>query len=166
MAVRVYLPVTLTRLARAVESGHVDASIAYAVTPALREWYAEGDLDELEYVALTHAARASLRLIADEPGVPRPRRVVLAADVADSRARPDSEVDVAAVQIDGGVVELSVVVSAHVDDADATDDVTAAIRVLGASDAGDDDARFIVDSVDDHQLQWFATQEIAHLIDN
>ena len=33
---------------------------AYAVTPALREWYAEGDAEELEYAALQEAARASL----------------------------------------------------------------------------------------------------------
>ena len=36
---------------------------AFAVTPALRERYASGDLEELEYVAMTHAARASLRLL-------------------------------------------------------------------------------------------------------
>jgi len=30
--------------------------VAHAVTPALREWYAEGDEEELEYVAFTRAA--------------------------------------------------------------------------------------------------------------
>jgi hypothetical protein len=165
--VRVYLPVTLAQLARARESGRVDPGIAFAVTPALREWYAEGDLDELEYVALTHAARASLRLLADETTEPAERarrRVVLAADVADTRAHPDPDTDVAAVRLES-IVEWSTIVSAHVDDVDAAADVLAAIRVLEAADAGDDDARFVVESVDDHQLQWFATQEIAHLID-
>jgi glycine/D-amino acid oxidase-like deaminating enzyme len=166
--VRVYLPVTSTRLARALESGRIDSAVAFAVTPALREWYAEGDLDELEYVALTHAARASLRLLAEEttePAARDRRRVVLAADVPDSRAHSDPETDVAAVRVEG-TVEWSAIVSAHVDDVDAANDVLAAVRVLEAADAGDDDARFVVESVDDHQLQWFATQEIAHLIDS
>src|SRR3954469_12427098 len=84
---RVYLPSTLPALARALRSGEIGPVPvrAYAVTPALREWYAEGDLEELEYAALTAAARASLRLIADAADaadVP-PRRVVLAAEVPD-----------------------------------------------------------------------------------
>ena len=39
-----------------------------------------GDEEELEYVALTHAARASLRLLHSDPSAPH-RRVVLAAEV-------------------------------------------------------------------------------------
>jgi hypothetical protein len=139
--------------------------IGYAVTPSLREWYAEGDLEELEYVALTHAARASLRLLADESSG-TPRRVVLAVDVPENRARPEADTDVAAVLLDGEV-EFAAVVSAHVDgpdDDDAAADVQAAVQALAAADAGDDDARFVVDSVDDHELQWFAAQEIALLL--
>ena len=37
---------------------------AFAVTPTLRESYAEGDDDELAEVALREAALASLRLLA------------------------------------------------------------------------------------------------------
>jgi len=43
------------------------------VTPTLREWYAEGDAEELEYAALMAAARASLRLLAHASDAP-PRR--------------------------------------------------------------------------------------------
>ncbi len=53
----------------------------FAVTPALREWYASGDLEELEYVAMTQAARASLRMLHVDTKAPR-RRVVLAAELA------------------------------------------------------------------------------------
>ena len=63
---RVYLPATLPALAgllRTGEIGPAPGAPAFAVTPALREWYASGDLEELEYVAMTHAARASLRLL-------------------------------------------------------------------------------------------------------
>ena len=56
---RVYLPLTVTMLRAAVAAGEVRSVIAYAVTPGLREWYAEGDQDELEYTALTAAARES-----------------------------------------------------------------------------------------------------------
>jgi hypothetical protein len=163
--VRVYLPLTHASLARLIATGQVGTGplLGYAVTPSLREWYAEGDLEELEYVALTHAARASLRLLADEPSG-SPRRLVLAADVADGRVHPDADADVAAVRIDG-VVDLALVVSAHVDDPDAADDVLAGVRALDAAAAGNDDARFVVDSVDDHELQWFAAQEIASLLE-
>ena len=61
---------------------------AFTVTPALREWYAQADLEELEYAALTHAARASLWLLLADPDAPR-RRVVLAADVPDGQAGRD-----------------------------------------------------------------------------
>ena len=47
------------------------------------------------------------------------------------------------------------------DDAEA--DVSAAAEALGAADMGDDDARFMVDGAEDHELLWYATQEIPHL---
>ena len=56
----------------------------FAVTPALREWYSSGDKEELEYVALLHAARASLRMLQDDPAAPA-RRVVLAAELPDEQ---------------------------------------------------------------------------------
>lgn len=78
---RVYLPSTLPLLAAAVAAGEIGPPplAGCAVTPALREWYVEGDAEELEYVALTAAAAASLELLAaDEraasPGCGRRRR--------------------------------------------------------------------------------------------
>src|SRR3974390_1931993 len=81
---RVYLPATLPGLADLLRRAEIGPAPlrAFAVTPTLRESYASGDLEELEYVAMTQAARASLRLLAADPGAPR-RRVVLAADVPD-----------------------------------------------------------------------------------
>ena len=137
--------------------------IAHAVTPALREWYVEGDAEELEYAALTNAARASLHQLAADPAAP-PRRVVLAADVADAAARPAPDVERAAVRL-AGPVALRDVVSAHVDDADAADDVRRALAALPAADAGDEDAQFLVDGVEDHELGWFAAQEIGPLVE-
>ena len=83
---RVYLPCTLPALARVAAEGELGPAplTGYAVTPALVEWYVSGDTEELEYVALTEAARASMRMImaarrdgAEVVG----RRVVIAAEV-------------------------------------------------------------------------------------
>ncbi|MGH8893843.1 MAG: DUF6912 family protein, partial [Actinomycetes bacterium] len=94
---RVYVPLTLPALAAALETGVIESPVAYAVTPALREWYTEGDQEELEYTATTVAARMSLRRLAGLPGAPR--RVVVAADVPDAGARPAPDIDRAAVRL-------------------------------------------------------------------
>jgi hypothetical protein len=163
--VRVYLPCTISRLQQVVESGEVDAAVGFAVTPALREWYTEGDMEELEYTASAAAARASLRLVRETGD--RPRRVVLAAEVPDGQVRPIGGVgsdDRAAVAL-SGPVPLGLVESALVDDPSAADDVRAAVDVLAAADAGDDDAVFTVDAVEDHELGWYAAQELAVLVE-
>jgi hypothetical protein len=160
---RVYVATTMTGLVTLLADGSVEVPVAHAVTPALREWYVEGDAEELEYAALTNAARASLHQLAADPAAP-PRRVVLAADVADAAARPAPDVERAAVRL-AEPVALRDVVSAHVDDADATDDVRRAVAALPAADAGDEDAQFLVDGVEDHELGWFAAQEIGPLVE-
>src|SRR5258706_12399098 len=81
---RVYLPATMSQLAALRELGELTAPTeAHAVTPALREWYAEGDEEELEYVAFTRAAQAALRLLRHDGKVPR-RRVVVSVDLPGS----------------------------------------------------------------------------------
>ena len=62
---RVYVPATLPALATLRETGQLAADTAHTVTPALREWYVEGDEEELEYVAFTRAAQDALRLLHD-----------------------------------------------------------------------------------------------------
>jgi hypothetical protein len=163
---RVYLPSTLPALAAALRAGEIGPAPAtgFAVTPALREWYASGDLDELEYVALMEAARASLRLLAADPDA-APRRVVLAGEVPDSQlGRSDDHDHPAAVQV-LAPVPLHAVVSGHVDGLEAADDVRAAVAALPAADDGNDDARFTVDGAEGHELMWYATQELRDLSD-
>ncbi|MFE4410553.1 DUF6912 family protein [Streptomyces sp. NPDC056821] len=166
---RVYVPLTLSGLAEAHKAGELGtgALTAYAVTPALREWYLSDDIEELEYAALNRAALASLRLLALDPGAPR-RRVVVAVDVPDSAATadPDRGLDPSAlgeVRV-AGPVRLAKAAAVHVDSGDAEADVTAAAEALGAADAGDDDAQFVVDGAEDHELLWYATQEIPNLV--
>lgn len=164
---RVYLPCTRQLLAKAVTDGGFggDPLVAYAVTPDLREWYVEGDLEELEYAAMTHAARASLHLLAAvaHGDVDDPRRFVVAVDVPEGDARPAPQIDRAAVQLTAPV-PLAKVAAVHVDSAEAADDVRRAVRALPAAEAGDPDAQFTVEAVEDHELLWFAPQEIGDLV--
>ncbi|NBE51010.1 DUF6912 family protein [Streptomyces boluensis] len=166
---RVYVPLTLPGLAEAHKAGELGPGplTAYAVTPALREWYVSDDIEELEYAALNRAASYSLRMLAGDPGAAR-RRVVVAVDVPDAEAAvdPDRGLDAGAlgeVRI-ARAVALSKAAAVHVDADDAEADVTAAAAALGAADQGDDDAQFTVDGAEDHELLWFATQEIPNLI--
>ena len=158
---RVYLPCTVRRLRAYLDAAEVDVPVGYAVTPALREWYVEGDAEELEYAAGAAAARASLRLLA--AGDDEPRRVVLAAEVPDDGVQPVPGDDRAAVRLPGPV-PLRQVESALVDDPSAADDVRRSMAALAAADAGDDDAAFVVESVEDHELGWWAVQELPALV--
>ncbi|GAA4235976.1 hypothetical protein GCM10022254_44490 [Actinomadura meridiana] len=167
---RVYLPSTLTLLAAAHAAREIGPApfAASAVTPALREWYAGGDLEELEYAAMSAGARASLRLLAADPAAPR-RRVVLAAEVPDNlvgwAANAELGTDDRALVEVSAAVPWTKVASGHVDGTDAAADIAAAIEALPAADAGDDDARFTVDGAEGHELLWYATQELQHLFD-
>lgn len=164
---RVYLPATIGMLRDLVEQDEflpVNGT-GFALTPALRESYTSGSTDELEYVAQLDAARASLRLIAaDLEGeeAEMPRRVVVAADVEDVRQRPD--LDNAVVRV-GGAVPMSAVASVHVDGAEAEDAVLAAAKVVDAADLGDLDAEFALGDAEDHELAWYAPQELPFLLE-
>ncbi|MCF3940291.1 DUF6912 family protein [Gordonia tangerina] len=185
---RVYLPATLAMLMELNEVGEFRAvgGTGFALTPTLREAFVSGDDEELAEVAMREAARASLRLLAGEapepgddaadadltaderttrPGdTPRlpPRRVVVAADVADVTLHP--ELDDAVVRISGPVA-LRDIASVHVDVAEAEDKVRAAAVVIDAADLGDQDAELAVGDVEDFDLAWYATQELPFLLE-
>jgi hypothetical protein len=164
---RVYLPATLSGLAELHKTGVIAPAplTAYAVTPALREWYTEGDSEELEYAALTDAARASLRLLADADAADAPRRrVVVAAEVPDAYAVPVLDGAEPGLVIVSAEIPLAWVASLHVDDPAVIDEVALAAVLLGAAEAGDEDASFTVDGIDDHELLWYATQELPDLL--
>lgn len=158
---RVYLPATLPALGDWHAAAQVPPGRAAAVTPALREWYREGDEEELEYAAQRVAARLSLGLLADDPGAPR-RRVVLAVDVDDA--------DVAVIDEPRGTVSVGTAVpgarwaSVLVDDEDADVVVSAAATALPAAGVGDDAAAFAVDEAEATELGWYAVQEIPELL--
>lgn len=152
---------------------HPRSGTAFAVTPTLRESYAEGDDEELAEVAIGEAALASLRLLAldDEAWGAAPadgalplRRAVLVADAPDGDAELRPDLDDAVVRV-RGPVKLEQVVAAYVDNAEAEPAVKAAIAVVDAADLGDEDAEFVVGDAQDHALAWYATQELPFLLD-
>jgi uncharacterized protein DUF6912 len=168
--VRIYLPATTSVLRTLVDDGRLGGpQTGFAVTPRLREYYAlsdaSADVEELEYAALLAAARASLRLVDVDPTAAR-RRVVLAADVPDGSVTPvdDQDTDPGAVRIATGIA-LADVASAHVDGAEAEEDVRAAVAVVLEADLGSEEAQFLVDQAEGHELAWFATQEIGPALD-
>lgn len=161
---RVYLPSTLPGLADVLAKGEAGPSPlrAFAVTPALREAYASGDDEELEYVAMVAAARQSLRLLDADVTAPR-RRVVLAADVPDAQVSFRAYDDEPAAVLIGAPVPVTTIASGHVDELGAVPDVADAVGAIADADAGDDDASFTVDSAEAHELAWYAAQELEYL---
>ncbi|GAA4885598.1 MULTISPECIES: DUF6912 family protein [Saccharopolyspora] len=165
---RVYVPATVPMLRRLVEDRQLQplSGTAFALTPALRESYATGDTEELEYAAMREAARASLRLIAaelDESGAEAElRRVVISADVEDATLRPD--LDFAVVRL-AGPVAWKLIAAVHVDVSEAEEAVRAAAEVIDAADLGDPDAEFTLGEAEDHELAWYGAQEVPFLLE-
>lgn len=169
---RVYVPATIPMLHELVRARKLAAvnNLAYALTPALREAYAAGDEEQLSEVARAEAARAALRLLAAEVENPPDgghtsfcyRRAVIAADVTGARLRPD---------LDDAVVSLAApldygdIAAVHVDLAEAESAVAKAVDVIDAADLGDPDAEFVLGDAEDHQLAWYAAQELPFLLD-
>src|SRR3712207_4333747 len=116
----------------------IPPTVAHAVTPALREWYAEGDEEELEYVAFTRAAQGALQLLRHDPTAPR-RRVVVSADVAStSLVREDVELGSSTVRLTVPV-SLTEIASVHLDSPAAAEEIAAAAEVVEEALAGDPD---------------------------
>src|SRR5271156_680026 len=143
---QIYIPVTLAMLQQLVADGSLLPvnGTAFAVTPRLREAYAEGDDDELGDVALREAALASLRLLAgagasEQPDAKLPpRRAVLLADVGEVTLRPDLD--------------------------DAVGRIGAPV-VIDEAGRGDEDAELTVGDAQAHDMAWYATQELPFLLE-
>jgi hypothetical protein len=164
---RVYVPATVRLLRLLVEQQRLlpASGTAFALTPALRESYASGDSEELEYAAMREAARASLRLVGSEiieGEKAELRRVVVAADMDNVTLRPD--LDYAVVRLPGPIPWRNVA-AVHVDTTDAEEAVRTAAAVIDAADLGDPDADFTVGEAEDHDLAWYAPQEVPFLLE-
>ncbi|MFE6304060.1 DUF6912 family protein [Nocardiopsis changdeensis] len=140
----VFLPSTLPALATVLDEGRVRVPVAFA---------ADTDDEEAEYEAMYAAAEESLRLLAQDPAAPR-RRVVLVANLADHLVEEEGREgpDVVRVRITGDSIPYKRLASAHIDDEAAAPDVAAAVA---DPDSG---------AADDHELMWYALQELRHLL--
>jgi hypothetical protein len=157
---RVFVPSSWAGLRDLVTSDGIGPApfLGHAVTPALRTAYPEGGEEELEYAAMTAAARTSLGLLGEgEPA----RRVVVAVDVG--TVLPAGDDDPTAVEV-GEVVHFRNVASVLVDDVDAQADVEAAVAQWSAAESGDPEAEAVVERCLDRDLSWYATQEIGDLL--
>ena len=152
----VYLPMTLSDVSAVLATGDVGPvpSIGYSVTAGLRAENPDESDEELEYAAQVRAAGASVARLIGDPGAPR-RRVVLVVDVEEAAVADADGLETAAVEI---VVSVPIrrVVSALVDDPAAEPTVA---RVV--ADPDDSDA---LSDLEDHQLLWFAAQELHELV--
>jgi hypothetical protein len=85
--------------------------------------------------------------------------------VPDAAVRPvDDEEERGAVRIEADV-RVADIASAHIDGAEAEGDVGAAVAVVLEADLGSDDAQFVVDQAEGHELAWYATQEIGPVLE-
>jgi hypothetical protein len=159
---RVFIAATVPQLAELHRTGRLQTGDrpAFAVTPALREWYTEGDGEELEYATLIEAARASLALLVADPTAPS-RRVVVTADV--NYAVPDAIQGRAGVRL-AEPVRIDQVASLHIDAGDAEETVRAAVDAYDSAAAGDEDAMIAVEEPEGFELLWYATQELPDLL--
>jgi hypothetical protein len=161
---RVYVPLTIARLRAANSRPGVLApsGLVFAVTDELRAEYPGADDEELEYLAMSDAARASLRLLAGE-SEPDWLRVVAAADVDNARSEPDLDRAIARVSEE---IPWKRIASVHVDGADAAPLVRAAADVIDAADLGDLDAEFTVGNAEDIDLAWWSPNEVRFLLED
>jgi hypothetical protein len=88
---------------------------------------------------------------------------VLAVDVnPDQVVRAGQQLGSSAVRVEGPIA-LAEVAALHVDGAAAEADVAAASDNVLEAAAGDDDAQFLVDSAEDHELEWYDVSELDQL---
>ena len=153
-SVRIYIPATSAD----VSKEDLLPRLVHAVTRELEHAMpAEGE-EVLESVAMGAAADDSLRILtalAQGGETIRPLRVVVVADVADSRVEPVSGDDLLpTARRPVPAVGRDAVASIHVDDDEALEDLLAAI--------GGDEQAF--ERVADEDLMWYDVEEREDLI--
>jgi len=136
VSTRVYVPASLSLLARFTEEGGIGPTPvhAHAVTAWLRAAWPEADEEEWEYAALMAAADASLALLTAED---QPRRVVVVAEAKDLLEDPEST----ALTVDSAI-PMRVVHAVHADPVDIDPSLPEQLGDLG----------------------WFGVQEIPDLL--
>ena len=169
VAQRVYVPLTAAGLRRARDEGEFGPAPlhGHAVTPLLVEELTDGgpepDQEECEYAALTAAALESLLLLGPEDP---PRRLVAALDVTSWEPRSATDDGTSAVTVTFPV-PLRRLAALLVDAPDAASDVAAARDALRELSGAQVEATpEPVHRCFDHDLGWFAAQELGDVLDH
>lgn len=149
--VRVYLPVTLDELQR-VPAVPLEPRAAHGVTPALRRLWPDEDEEGWEYAAQAGAADDSVVRLAARPAAPR-LRVVVAADVPDAFVQALDDPPVPSALEIVRAVDVTRIVSVHVDEPVAARDVAAAVT----GDVG------ALERLGERDLLWYDVTEIAQI---
>lgn len=157
---RIYVPLTVPALADLHATGRISPApiAAHAVTPALRQSWGQASDEELEYAVLMAAAYDSLALIAATGA--EPRRIVVTAEVRDADVETADDETAVTVRAEVSIAQCT---SVHIDDAEAEGEIVLALGRLPEALAGDGQALADV-SLTEHELMWFATQEIPDLL--
>lgn len=160
---RVYIPATFQMLEtlRSEQLFHARGGWGFAVTEALREFFTEGDDEELADIAFDDASRASLRLLSGAEGKFPHRRVVISVDV---EAEPNADMGESVVKI-SSPISLADVAALHIDVADSEDKVQAAIEAVDRADLGDEDAELTVGDALELPLAWYDVAELGMVVD-
>ena len=165
---RVYLPATFAILSELHETGQFSARSgwAFGLTPALLDFYTEGDEEEIAYAAFLQASMASLRLLAigDEENFPH-RRVVISADVDESSLTPQPDMGEPVYRIEPAQVALDDIACIHVDIEESEASTAQAIRAIDAADLGDEDAELAVGDALDKFMAYYDTSELPFLVE-
>lgn len=168
MTLRVYIPATFDLLRTLAEEGQmpIRSGVGFALTPAVRDFYIEGDDEEMAYMAFLDAARASLRLltIGDEQRFPH-RRVVISADMEESAVTFSPEDGESVVRLSPALVTTQNLAAIHVDDEDAEPATKAAIEVIDEADLGSEEAELTLGDCEDNFMSWYDSQELPFLVD-
>ncbi|QCB27887.1 DUF6912 family protein [Corynebacterium endometrii] len=166
--VRVYIPATYAMLAELAETGTVYARSGWGfmVTPALLEFYTEGDEEEIAYGAFLEASMASLRLLAigDEQKFPH-RRVVISADVDESVVTFAPDMGEPVVKLEPAAISTEQLAAIHVDIEESEAATAKAIEVIDTADLGDEDAELAVGDALDNFMAFYDPSELPFLVE-
>lgn len=166
--VRVFLPATFGMLAELEETGQLAARSGwgFALTPALREFYTEGDEEEIEYSAFLEASMASLRLLAigDEEKFPH-RRVVISVDVDESVVTPKPDMGEPVVALNPATITKANLQAIHVDIEESEAATAKAIDAIDNADLGDEDAELAVGDALDNFMAFYDPTELSILVE-
>ncbi|MEO5305290.1 MULTISPECIES: DUF6912 family protein [Corynebacterium] len=165
---RVFLPATFAMLTELEETGQLAARSGwgFTVTPALREFYTEGDEEEIEYSAFLEASMASLRLLAigDEDKFPH-RRVVISVDVDESVVTPKPDMGEPVVALNPATITKDNLQAIHVDIEESEAATAKAIAAIDNADLGDEDAELAVGDALDNFMAFYDPTELPILVE-